>query len=270
MPGGAWLLAFFLVPLGMTVYTSLQSGGLLLGGFHFTWEFSNYAEALTDGREFLVRSIVFAGAVTTIALLITFPMTYWIAFYAGRWKASLLFLILAPFFVSFIIRTVQWGFLLADNGVILGPLKHVGLLPDGFRILATPAAVIAGITYNYLPFTALPLFVALDRIDKELIVAAKDLYASRWQAFRRVVLPLSVPGIFAAIVLTFVPATGDYINAEVLGGPGTTMVGNVIQSKFLVLIDYPAAASLSFILMALILAALLVYARAVGTERLTG
>jgi len=266
VPGGAWLLAFFLVPLGMTVYTSLQSGGLLLGGFHFTWEFSNYTEALTDGREFLVRSIVFAGAVTTIALLITFPMTYWIAFYAGRWKASLLFLILAPFFVSFIIRTVQWGFLLADNGVILGPLKHVGLLPDGFRILATPAAVIAGITYNYLPFTALPLFVALDRIDKELVVAAKDLYASRWQAFRRVVLPLSVPGIFAAIVLTFVPATGDYINAEVLGGPGTTMVGNVIQSKFLVEGDYPEAAALSVVLMVVMLVLALIYARMLGTE----
>jgi spermidine/putrescine transport system permease protein len=259
-------VAFFLVPLGMIVYVSLQSGGLLLGGFHFTWEFSNYAEALADGREFLIRSIVYATAVTSIALLISYPMTYWIAFYAGRWKASFLFLILAPFFVSFVIRTIQWGFLLADNGVILGPLKTIGLLPEDFRILATPAAVIAGITYNYLPFTALPLFVALDRIDRELVVAAKDLYASRWQAFRRVVLPLSVPGIFAAIVLTFVPATGDYVNADVLGGPGTTMIGNVIQAKFLIQGDYPEAAALSVVLMVVMLVLALIYARVLGTE----
>ena len=264
-PGGGWLFAFFLVPVAMMVYTSLQSGSLLLGGFRFTWEFSNYSEAIADGQEFLVRSIIYAGAVTVLTLLIAYPMTYWIAFYAGRWKASLLFLILAPFFVSFVIRTVQWGFLLADNGVILGPLKDLGLLPADFRVLATPFAVIAGITYNYLPFTALPLFVALDRIDKELVLAAKDLYASRWQAFRRVVLPLSIPGIFAAIVLTFVPATGDYINADVLGGPGTTMVGNVIQSKFLVQGDYPEAAALSVIVMAMMVVLVAIYARALGT-----
>ncbi len=265
LPGGGWLIVFFLIPLAMMIHTSLQSGGLLLGGFRFTWEFSNYAEALTDGREFLLRSILYAGVVTALALAITYPMTYWIAFYGGRWKASLLFLILAPFFVSFVIRTVQWGFLLADNGVILGPLKDLGLLPDDFQVLATPFAVIAGITYNYLPFTALALFVALDRIDKELVVAAKDLYASRWQAFRRVVLPLSIPGIFAAIVLTFVPATGDYINADVLGGPGTTMVGNVIQSKFLVQGDYPEAAALSVVVMAIMVVIVALYARVLGT-----
>ena len=266
LPGGGWLLVLFLLPMGMMVYTSLQSGGLLIGGFDFTWEFSNYSDAFADGREFLVRSMVYALIVTVATLAVAYPMTYWIAFHGGRWKASLLFLILAPFFVSFVIRTVQWGFLLADNGVILGPLKDLGILPDDFKVLATPFAVVAGITYNYLPFTALPLFVALDRIDREFVVAANDLYAGRWQAFRRVVLPLSVPGIFAAVVLTFVPATGDYINADVLGGPGTTMVGNVIQSKFLVQGDYPEAAALSVIVMTIMVVLVAIYARFLGTD----
>jgi spermidine/putrescine transport system permease protein len=204
---------------------------------------------------------------TTLAcLLLAYPMTYWIAFYGGRWKSSILLLILLPFFVSFVIRTIQWKFLLGDTGLILSPLKSIGLLPDGFRVLATPFAVVAGITYNFLPFTALPLYVALERIDKRLVEAAKDLYSSRWQAFRHVVWPLSLPGVFAAFLLTFVPATGDYVNAAVLGGPGTTMIGNIIQEKFLVELNYPEAAALSVILMIAMLILASIYARILGTE----
>lgn len=265
-PGGLFLLLFFLIPLGLMLYTSLKSGGLLSGGFRFTWAFDNYADVLGQYRVQFVRSLVYSIIVTVAALLLAFPMMYWIAFYGGRWKSSLLLLILVPFFVSFVIRTLQWKFILGDNGPILGALKDIGLLPEGFRVLASPFAVIAGITYNFLPFTALPLYVALERIDKRLVEAAKDLYASRWQAFRRVVWPLSLPGVFAAFLLTFVPATGDYVNATLLGGPHTTMIGNIIQEKFLTELDYPEAAALSVILMIVMLVLASIYARILGTE----
>ena len=265
-PGALFLLVFFLIPLGLMLYTSLESGGLLSGGFRFSWAFDNYTNVLGQYQVQFVRSIVYSIIVTIAALLLAYPMTYWIAFYGGKWKSSLLLLILVPFFVSFVIRTIQWKFILGDHGPILGPLKDIGLLPQGFRVLATPFAVVAGITYNFLPFTALPLYVALERIDKRLVEAAKDLYASRWEAFRKVVWPLSLPGVFAAFLLTFVPATGDYVNATLLGGPGTTMIGNIIQEKFLVELDYPEAAALSVILMIVMLVLATVYARILGTE----
>jgi spermidine/putrescine transport system permease protein len=265
-PGALFLLVFFLIPLGLMLYTSLESGGLLSGGFRFSWGFDNYTNVLGQYQVQFVRSIVYSIIVTIAALLLAYPMTYWIAFYGGKWKSSLLLLILVPFFVSFVIRTIQWKFILGDHGPILGPLKDIGLLPQGFRVLATPFAVVAGITYNFLPFTALPLYVALERIDKRLVEAAKDLYSSRWEAFRKVVWPLSLPGVFAAFLLTFVPATGDYVNATLLGGPGTTMIGNIIQEKFLVELDYPEAAALSVILMIVMLVLATVYARILGTE----
>jgi spermidine/putrescine transport system permease protein len=265
-PGALFLLVFFLIPLGLMLYTSLESGGLLSGGFRFSWGFDNYTNVLGQYQVQFVRSIVYSIIVTIAALLLAYPMTYWIAFYGGKWKSSLLLLILVPFFVSFVIRTIQWKFILGDHGPILGPLKDIGLLPQGFRVLATPFAVVAGITYNFLPFTALPLYVALERIDKRLVEAAKDLYSSRWEAFRKVVWPLSLPGVFAAFLLTFVPATGDYVNATLLGGPGTTMIGNIIQEKFLVELDYPEAAALSVILMIVMLVLATIYARILGTE----
>lgn len=264
-PGGVFLLLFFLIPLALMIYTSLQSGGLFSGGYSFSWEFGNYGAVVGQYRPQFVRSITYSVIVTVVALLLAYPMTYWIAFYAKR-KSSWLLLILMPFFVSFVIRTIQWKFILGDNGPVLGPLKNLGLLPDGFRVLATPFAVVAGITYNFLPFTALPLYVALERIDKSLVEAAKDLYASRWEAFLKVVWPLSLPGVFAAFLLTFVPATGDYVNATLLGGPGTTMIGNIIQEKFLVELDYPQAAAQSVILMAVMLILASIYAKILGTE----
>jgi spermidine/putrescine transport system permease protein len=266
-PGSLYLLLTFVVPLLMVVYTSLQSGGLLSGGgFRYTGEFSNYPEAIGDYGTFFVRSIVYAGIATGASILIAYPMAYWIAFYGGRWKSTLFFMILVPFFVSFVIRTVQWKFILGDNGLIFGPLKDLGLLSEDYKVLASPRAVIAGITYNFLPFTALPLYVAIERIDRRLVEAAKDLYATKFEAFRKVVLPLSFPGIFAAVILTFVPATGDYINSEVLGNPSTTMIGQIIQSKFLTEGDRPEAATLSVILMLGMLALALIYAKLLGTE----
>jgi spermidine/putrescine transport system permease protein len=265
-PAGTFLFVFFLLPLGLMLFTSLQSGGLLSGGFGFSWEFGNYTDVLGQYQRQFVRSIQYSLIVTVVALLLAYPMTYWIAFYGGRFKSSFLLLILMPFFVSFVIRTIQWKFILGDNGPVLGALKSIGLLPDEFRVLATPFAVVAGITYNFLPFTALPLYVALERIDKRLVEAAKDLYASRWHAFRKVVWPLSLPGVFAAFLLTFVPATGDYVNADLLGGPGTTMIGNIIQQKFLLELDYPEASALSVVLMLVMLVLASLYARVLGTQ----
>lgn len=264
--GGGWLLIFLILPMLILVYTSLQSGGLLTGGFRFSWDFSNYTDQIVQYKTQLLRSVFYSVTVTIACLVLAYPMTYWIAFYGGRWKSSILLLILLPFFVSFVIRTIQWKFLLADNGLIFGPLKSLGVLPEGFRVLATPFAVVAGITYNFLPFTALPLYVALERIDKRLVEAAKDLYSNRLQAFLHVVWPLSLPGVFAAFLLTFVPATGDYVNASILGGPGTTMIGNIIQEKFLSELNYPEAAALSVVLMIAMLILASIYAKILGTE----
>jgi spermidine/putrescine transport system permease protein len=269
LPGIVWLALFFLAPLGFLGYQSLQSGTFDTG-YTFDWSFSNYWNAVADYHEQFVRSFVYAGIATVLALAVSYPLVYWVAFHAGRWKNVFLILIVAPLFVTYLVRTLAWLNILADEGPVVGFLRDIHVLgPDG-RLLATSVAVVAGITYNFLPFMALPLYVSLEQIDARLLEAAEDLYASKRQAFLRVTLPLSAPGIVAGTLLTFIPAAGDFINAQLLGTPRQYMVGNVIQSKFLEVLDYPAAAALSFILMALILAALLVYARAVGTERLTG
>jgi len=247
----------------------LQSGSFDLG-YQFTWEFSNYVDAISTYHEQLIRSFVYAGLATILALAISYPLAYWIAFRGGQWKNLLLLAIIAPFFVTYLIRTLAWQTILSDNGFVADTLRSLHLLGDDGRLLATSTAVVAGLTYNFLPFMALPLYVALEQIDPRLIEASKDLYASSTQAFLRVTLPLSLPGVFAGTLLTFIPAAGDFINAQLLGTPKQHMIGNVIQSKFLELIDYPAAAALSFVLMATILAGVLLYARALGSERLTG
>jgi spermidine/putrescine transport system permease protein len=268
-PGLAWLALFFVVPLGFLGYQSLESGSFETG-FTFTWAWENYADAFTDYREHLVRSILYAGLATVLALAISYPLAYWIAFRGGRWKNVFLVLIIAPFFVTYLIRTLAWQNILADQSIVVETLKTIGVLDEDGRLLATSTAVVAGITYNFLPFMALPIYVALEQIDERLIEAATDLYASRVQAFLRVTLPLSLPGVVAGTLLTFIPAAGDFINAQLLGTPQQQMIGNVIQRQFLELIDYPSAAALSFVLMASILVAVLVYAKVVGTEKLTG
>ena len=243
--------------------------GTSLEGFRMTWRFANFTDALSKYDEFFLRSLRNGAIVTAASLVLSYPIAYWIAFYGGRFKTVFLFLLLLPFFVSFVIRTVSWSFILSDDGIVFGPLKSIGLLPEGFRVVGKTFAVLAGITYNLLPFTILPLYVSLERIDKSLVEAAKDLYSSKVQAFLKVVLPLSLPGVFAAILLTSIPAVGDYVNAAVLGGPGTSMIGNVIQSEFLVARDYPEASALAFILMAAMLVGATLYARLLGTEEIT-
>jgi spermidine/putrescine transport system permease protein len=268
-PGLAWLAAFFLAPLGLLAYQSLQTGTFDFG-YTFEWDLYNYWDAISRYRGHFVRSFVYAGLATIVALVVAYPLAYWIAFRGGRWKNLFLLAIIAPFFVTYLIRTLAWQSILADEGTIVGILRDLHVLaPDG-RLLATSTAVVAGITYNFLPFMALPLYVALEQIDPRLIEAAQDLYASRVKAFLRVTLPLSLPGVFAGTLLTFIPAAGDFINAQLLGTPKQHMIGNVIQSKYLELIDYPAAAALSFVLMAAILIGVAAYSRALGTERLTG
>jgi spermidine/putrescine transport system permease protein len=213
---------------------------------------------------------VYAGLATLLALVISYPLAYWIAFRGGRWKNLLLVMLIAPFFVTYLIRTLAWETILADQGPVVGVLRDVGILGADGRVLATSTAVVAGITYNFLPFMALPLYVSLESIDERLIEAAEDLYASKVQAFLRVTLPLSLPGLVAGTLLTFIPATGDFINARLLGTPNQFMIGNVIESKFFNLLDYPGAAALSFTLMAAVLILIAIYARAIGTEKLTG
>jgi spermidine/putrescine transport system permease protein len=268
-PGIAWLAVFFLVPLGFLAHQSLESGSFDVG-YAFSWAWGNYWDALRQYHAWLFRSLIYAGLATLLALVISYPLAYWIAFRGGRWKNLLLVMIIAPFFVTYLIRTLAWQTILADNGPVVGLLRHVGILGVDGRLLATSTAVVAGITYNFLPFMALPLYVSLESIDKRLIEAAEDLYASSVQAFLRVTLPLSLPGVVAGTLLTFIPATGDFINAQLLGTPQQAMIGNVIQSKFFNLLDYPGAAALSFTLMAAVLILIAVYARVIGTEKLTG
>jgi spermidine/putrescine transport system permease protein len=267
-PGMLWLGIFFLVPMGFLAYQSLQAG--LFPNFEFNWEFANFSSALSTYHTQLVRSFLYAGIATIACLVLAYPLAYWIAFRAGPWRNLFLLAIVAPFFVTYLVRTLAWLNILADDGPVVRVLRDVHILsPDG-RLLATTFAVVSGITYNFFPFMALPLYVSLEQIDPRLLEAAKDLYASSTKAFLRVTLPLSAPGIIAGTLLTFIPAAGDFINAALLGTPKQAMIGNVIQAKFLESLDYPTAASLSFILMGMILVALLVYARIVGTENLTG
>jgi spermidine/putrescine transport system permease protein len=267
-PALLWLAVLFVIPMFAMVSLALQEGSAI-EGFRMTWRFANFTDAIAANGEFLLRSLRNGVIVTFVALILAYPVAYWIAFYGGRFKSVFLFLLLLPFFISFVIRTVAWSFILSDEGIVLGTLKTIGLLPDSVTVLGTTFAVIAGITYNLLPFTILPLYVSLEQIDRRLVEAAKDLYANRTEAFLKVVFPLSLPGVFAALLLTSIPAIGDYVNASVLGGPGTAMIGNIIQSEFLRARDYPEAAALAFVLMAVMLIAAIVYARLLGTERVT-
>ncbi len=262
--GVIWLLLFFVLPSFFMLAVSLSTG--TLGTLQFAWKWSNYSTMLTTYDTQYIRSIIYALIVTIITLTVAYPVAYWISFYGGKRKNVYLLLLLLPFFVSFVLRTVQFQFIFSDNGPVLGTLKRLHLLGSSAHILSTPYAVIAGIAYNFLPFTALPLYVALERIEPRLLEAGRDLYANRWSTFWRVVWPLSIPGVFAAFLLTFVPAVGDYVNATILGGPHTTMIGQIIQSQFLTLFQYPQGAALSFILMAVLLIGATLYSRALGTD----
>lgn len=269
LPGTVWLILFFVIPMAVTAFISLESGDLFTG-YQFDWNVANYAASLAAYGPIFIRSVEYGLLATALTLVISYPMVYWIAFRGGTYKSVFLFLLLLPFFVSFVIRTIAWQFILADQGIVFGPLKQIHLLPSGFHVLATPFAVIAGLTYNFLPFMALPLYVALEKIDRSWLAAAQDLYANPTQVFLRIIIPLSMPGIFAGFLLTFVPAAADFVNANILGGVNSTMIGQIIQTEFLTNNDYPVASALSFILMAILLAGTFLYARALGTEDITG
>jgi len=325
-PGLLWLALFFVLPNVQMVLMSLSTG-TIGSGFEFTWAFGNYLEALTRFPDNVANSVVFGGLATLLCFLIGYPLAYGIAFRGGRYKTLLLFLVIAPFFTSFLIRTISWRILLGDQGAFLAVIRDtLGIVPSNFSVIGTPLAVVSGLTYQYLPFMVLPLYVALEKVDLRLIEAARDLYAGPWrrggaivgalgggllgaglmlglryasldadgltglvvggllgavlggligsflisEAFVRIIWPLSLPGVFAGSILVFIPTLGDYVNVELLGNPKTQMIGNVIQNRFLQQNDYPLAAALSFILMAAILIAILVYARVLGTEELTG
>jgi spermidine/putrescine transport system permease protein len=267
-PGLLWLLYFFIWPAVQMFLMSISSG-TLDSGFHVTGTLKPYTDALTKFPTQWGNSLLYGAISTSLDFLIGFPVAYTIAFRGGRYKNLLLFLVIAPFFTSFLIRTISWKTLL--DGPFLGFLRDtLHVLPADASVTGTPIAVIAGLTYNFLPFMILPLYVALEKIDPRLIEAANDLYANRWHAFRRITLPLALPGVFAGSILTFIPSMGDYVNATLLGNTQTQMIGNVIQSRFLIQNDYPIAAALSFILLAAILVAVSLYARFLGTEQLTG
>jgi spermidine/putrescine transport system permease protein len=263
-PGLLVLLVFFIVPMYFMGELALRSGSLTTG-YTFTWAWSNFPDSLNGHTEQILRSFYYAGTATLVALLIAYPLAYAIAFRAGRYKTLLLFAVVAPFFTTYLIRTIAWKAILSDSSPIVSVLQTLHLVPENGRVLATSGAVIAGLTYNFLPFMILPLYANLERLDTRLVEAARDLYSSPRMAFLKVTLPLTAPGIVAGVLLTFIPAFGDYINAQLLGGTGQAMVGNVIQSLYLNQRNYPEAAALSFLMMALILGIVIVYIRIAGT-----
>jgi spermidine/putrescine transport system permease protein len=325
-PGLTWLALFFVLPNVQMLAMSLSTG-TISHGWTLSWDFSNYADALTQFPDQFRNSLVFGGLATLLCFLVGYPLAYGIAFRGGRFKNLLLFLVIAPFFTSFLIRTISWRIILGNDGAFLTVIRDwLGLVPSNFSILGSALAVVSGLTYEFLPFMVLPLYVSLEKIDRSLIEAAHDLYAGPWrpggtvfgglagaaltvvllsglgylplvgenvagigaaaalgglfgalvgtflisESFARIVLPLSLPGVFAGSILVFIPAIGDYVNVALLGNPKTQMIGNVIQNRYLAQNDYPTAAALSFLLMAGILVAILIYARLLGTEELTG
>ena len=270
LPALAYLFIFFVIPLFTLLKTSLSvnTGSVFLPKLEFSWHWSNYHSAFSDYSAQITRSFGYAAVATVISLALAYPLAYFIAFKAGRAKNFMLGLVILPFFVTFLVRTLAWKTLLSDDGAVVSFLTTIHLIPGEGRILSTSAGVINGLVYNFLPFMILPIYVSLEKIDLRLIEAARDLYSSSRRAFLKVVLPLSLPGVFAGTLLTFIPASGDFINAEYLGSTQTTVIGTVIQKQFLVVKDYPTAAALSFVLMAIILVMVLTYSKVLGTEDL--
>jgi spermidine/putrescine transport system permease protein len=276
-PGVLWLILFFLVPLWALLRMSLSTQESRFDfDPGFSWDWSNYTDALSTFSAQFGRSFWYAAIATVLCILISFPIAYVLAFRAGRWRTLLLGLVVIPFFTSFLIRTIAWQTVFFDDGPLLstldalrliGPLESLGVAQNG-GLLGTSTAVIGGLTYNFVPFMVLPIYVSLEKIEPKLLEASRDLYANGWSTFRKVVLPLSLPGVFAGSLLTFIPAAGDFINARFLGGPNNTMIGSVVQDRYLVQLDYPTAAAISFILMAIITIGVLAYARLLGTDDL--
>ena len=278
VPAMAFLFVFFVVPLITLFKISLsEKPDRLRPEYEFTWQWDNFSQAFDRFGEHLLRAFAYAAVATVLCALIAYPIAYFIAFKAGRYRNILLGLVMIPFFTSFLLRTIAWQSLLSDSGPVLdflrtvsldGLLESIGILDEG-RLLQTQTAVIGGLTYNFLPFMLLPIYVSLEKIDVHLVDAAADLYSPFSRTFRQVIFPLSLPGVFAGTLLTFIPATGDFINAEFLGSPESRrVIGNAVRTQFLNQNDYPAAAGISFVLMAIITVLVVLYARFLGTEDL--
>lgn len=265
-----WLITFFIIPIFSLASTStmVRPEGAQIGTYVQELRFANYLDAFTANQSQYFRSFLYAGIATILALAIAYPLAYMIAFKSGKFRNVLLVLVVAPFFTSFLLRTVAWTQILGDEGPVISFLKMFPFVSDSVRLTSTPFAVISGLTYNFLPFMTLPLYASLERIDPRTLEAAGDLYATGFTTFRKVTLPLSMPGLVAGTLLTFIPAAGDYINAQILGNPNTKMIGNVIESRFFAVVDYPTAAALSFTLMATILILVTLYIRRSGTDEL--
>jgi spermidine/putrescine transport system permease protein len=269
-PGLIWLITFFIFPIVSLASTStmVRPAGAQIGTYVQELRFQNYIDAFTANQEQYIRSFLYAGIATILALAISYPLAYMIAFKSGKYRNILLVLVVAPFFTSFLLRTVAWTQILGDEGPIVSTLKLLPFVDESMRLTSTPFAVISGLTYNFLPFMTLPLYASLERIDPRTLEAAGDLYANGLTTFRKVTVPLSMPGVVAGTLLTFIPAAGDYVNAAILGNPNTKMIGNVIESRFFAVVDYPTAAALSFTLMATILILVTLYIRRAGTDEL--
>ena len=268
IPGLLWLALFFIVPIFSLGQMSTKVPGAQTGEFVQGYRFANYVDAFNASTEQFLRSFLYGILATIIALAIAYPLAYAIAFKAGRLKNFLLVLVVAPFFVSFLLRTVAWKQILGEEGFVVPTLRTIGLISESTTLTSTSFAVVMGMTYNFLPFMTLPLYASLERIDPRTMEASGDLYANGLTTFRKVTLPLSMPGVVAGTLLTFIPAAGDYVNAAILGSPNTKMIGNVIESRYFKIVDYPTAAALSFTLMAAILILVTLYIRKAGTEEL--
>lgn len=270
LPGFVFLFTFFILPIINLAQTSTQTpiAGGDTGEYEQTLAFSNYIQAFVENKEQFGRSFLYATLATVFALAIAYPLAYAIAFKSGKYKNILLVLVIAPFFTSFLLRTVAWKQILGEEGFVVPGLRALNIIGEQTTLTSTSVAVVAGMTYNFLPFMTLPLYASLERIDPRTIEAAGDLYANGITAFRRVTVPLSMPGVVAGTLLTFIPAAGDYVNAAILGSPNTKMIGNVIESRYFKIVDYPTAAALSFTLMVAILILVTFYIRKAGTEEL--
>ena len=270
LPGCVFLFTFFILPIINLAQTSTQTpiAGGDTGEYEQTLAFSNYIQAFVENKEQFGRSFLYATLATVFALAIAYPLAYAIAFKSGKYKNILLVLVIAPFFTSFLLRTVAWKQILGEEGFVVPGLRALSIIGEQTTLTSTSVAVVAGMTYNFLPFMTLPLYASLERIDPRTIEAAGDLYANGITAFRRVTVPLSMPGVVAGTLLTFIPAAGDYVNAAILGSPNTKMIGNVIESRYFKIVDYPTAAALSFTLMVAILILVTFYIRKAGTEEL--
>ncbi len=267
-PGIFWLTLFFLVPVYYLLRTALSNVDFV-GDTTFAWRWVNFSDAWTTYNAEFIRSFWYGFLSTVFCIALGYPLAYVIAFRGGKWRNFLLGLVVVPFFTSYLIRTLAWKTLLQDRGPFVNLLRDVHIVGANGRVLSTPTAVIGGLTYNFLPFMILPIYVSLEKIDLNLVSAAKDLYSNAFRSFMKVVLPLSLPGVFAGSLLTFIPAAGDFVNSELLGSPQTSMIGNVVQGNFLETVNYPSAAAISFVFMAIILILVLLYAKVLGTDELS-